>query len=132
MAEEAGMDLGQDPELDDTNPDAEATLDEETNDIERNVNEAFAAENNIQETGEVSGQGDIPPPDEGESMSDYINRLMNISKESQDNVQVADASKRYNAKPTQQYNGTNSNINDRVNFYHDPHKLHPIYRQDEE
>lgn len=71
LAAEAGV-VESDTHLDDTQPDADQDQDNE-GDIERTVNEAID-DPNVQDTGELTQ--DIPPPQRGENINDYVARLM--------------------------------------------------------
>lgn len=75
LMQEAGMSEA-DGELEDTQPDADMDQDNE-NDIERTVNEALSNEADVQETGELTQ--DIPPPERGEDMQSYIDRLLEMN-----------------------------------------------------
>lgn len=76
LASEAGV-VEADTELEDTQPDEDMDQDNE-GDIERTVNEAIDNDGNVQETGELAQ--DIPPAVRGETMEDYIARLMDMTE----------------------------------------------------
>lgn len=115
LAEEEGLDLGQDAELDDTDPDAETSLEEEANDIEQNVN-ASLDDANVQETGSVSGQSDIPPPEPGESISEYMDRLAFL----QDSAMKSDGTQDLIEDVDQDYDRSNPTLRQTMEDLHYP------------
>lgn len=81
LAEETGIADGKeiDPELDDADPDGEDESMDGQTDIDRAVSASLDSEN-MQETGSVTRQTDIPPPQEGEDLDTYMQRLMQQKK----------------------------------------------------
>lgn len=77
LAQEAGFGEEVDPELEDTEPDGDETDNsmDGQNEIDRAVS-ASLGDTNVQETGSVTNQTEIPPPQEGEDINAYVERLM--------------------------------------------------------